>query len=102
MVAEALEHLTAARLEVWQDVRSQLARLQAVEQRLLDLWCSLAAVAINAQETSFFFFFLNPRLLSFVANHMVDKNTTVTTYLINCPWRGRFVTSAMGVAVRHP
>jgi len=26
-----------------------------------------------------------PHLLSFVANHMVDKNTTVTTYLNNCP-----------------
>jgi hypothetical protein len=51
MVAEALEHLTA-HLEVWQDAHSQLARLQAVERWLLDLQCSLAAVAINAQETS--------------------------------------------------
>jgi hypothetical protein len=51
-VAEALENLMAARLEIWRDSHLQLARLQTVERQLLDVRHSLELIAINAEETS--------------------------------------------------
>ena len=46
-VAETLEHLTNARLDVWRAAHMERAELQAVEQRLLQVRRHLEAMALK-------------------------------------------------------
>lgn len=46
-MAETLEHLTNARLDVWRAAHMERAELQAVEQRLLQVRRHLEAMALK-------------------------------------------------------